>query len=353
MAYIILIVWMIVCYVLIIKNRRFNVEKGKKFFYIFFFVGCTIVMALRSESVGVDTQRYAQLFEMTKSVTINDMLQVSTYNRRIGYMLLMKLSGSMNGSYYFFQMVVSILFNYCSYKFISKNCESPFLAVSVFLGCGFYLSALNVARETLAVVIVLCAWNLLQEHKNIKALLLFIIAFSFHTTALVFLIAYLIYMIKDKQWVLRLLPIGVLAAAINYKTIIDFAAVYFISYDNYYKNKKTVIEAGGVTLIWIIIIALSVYCVYNKKKFSNMDRIYGVFCMICIVTDIIGMYFNYFDRLGTYFILFECLMLESVANSIESLSTKKLFKGGVSLSFLAYFLLSALTSAQYSYSTYL
>lgn len=177
-------------------------------------------------------------------------------------------------------------------------------------------------------------------------------AVSCHTTALICILAYVIYLFKDNKFFLKVAPIIVLLVAVNYKRVIAYFSIFFVSYSNYFKNKKTLTEAGGVAVIWAIIIMLSLYCIYNKRKFSNMERVYGIFCIICIITDILGMYFNYLDRLGTYFILFEILLIDSIANRIEDYSFSKVYKIGVSASFLAYFLLSSLTSIQYQYSSF-
>ena len=352
MAYILLLIWMLFCYMFVWSNKRLGNEQREKTYYVLFFLGCTFLMGFRSEKVGVDTERYKQLFEMMQYVSFKEMISETIYNRRIGYMALMKAVGFLDGNYYTFQFLISVIFNYNVYKFISNNTRDPFLASSVFLGCGLYLSAMNVQRETFAVVLLLRAWDLVNEKKQFKALIISIFAVSCHTTALICILAYVIYLLKDNKLFLKVAPIVVLLGALNYQRLIGFFSTYFVSYSNYYKNKKTLTEAGGVTIIWGVILILSFYCIYNKKKFSNIERVYGIFCIICIITDILGMYFNYLDRLGPYFILFEILLIDSIANHFDESSFRKVYKFGVSFSFLAYFLLSALTSVQYQYTSF-
>lgn len=353
MAYILLLIWMLFCYFCIYNCNKIEYNQRKKAYYFLFFVGCTLLMGLRNEYVGMDTQKYKQLFEMTGNVTIKEMIDETFFNRRIGYMLFMKIINYIGGSYYTFQIVVSILFNYLSYRFICNNSKDPFLATSIFLGCGFYLSALNVQRETFAVVLILPAWDLINRKRYFSALIISLVAVSCHTTAIIFIIAYIIYLFKDNKYALRILPVLIVVAAIKHKTIIAFASSYFSIYSNYYKNNKTLVVAGGVTIIWAIMIVLSTYCIYNKTKFNNQERIYGLFCLISVISDILGTYFNYIDRLGTYFLLFEILLVEAIANSFKEESFRRRFKVCVASSFLAYFLLSAVTSSQYQYNSFL
>lgn len=105
---------------------------------------------------------------MIENVSFKEMISETIYNRRICYMALMKIISFLGGNYFVFQFLISIIFNYCVYKFISKNTQNPVLATSVFLGCGFYLSAMNVQREAIAVVLILRAWDLVNEKKYLR-----------------------------------------------------------------------------------------------------------------------------------------------------------------------------------------
>lgn len=351
MAYGILVIWTLLCYAIIYGNSRIPKAKKAKLYYSFFFFGCALLMGLRNRTVGVDTIRYEYIFNSIKNASIGELFDYSFYNRRIGYMLMMKAVSILGGNYNSFQMIVSIVINYCAYKFISTKCNNVFLSTAVYLGCGFYLSAFNVAREAFAVALICRAWDSINENRRIKALLLSLIAISCHTTAVVFVCAYFVYLLRDNKVFLRILPFIIFIAVLNYRTVIDFSSRIFVSYANYYKNKKTLTEAGGVIIIWTLVLLLSAYVVFNSKRFNNIQRIYGIFCIISISTEIISMSFNYFDRVGTYFILFECLLFNDVANSIASKQIKRLFSFGASFSYLAYFLLSC-TSAQYKYSIF-
>lgn len=221
-----------------------------------------------------------------------------------GWALLTKISTMISDSYYFFQISFSVVYCWLSGCFIKKMIPNVFVGTIVFIGIGLFTGAFNVQRQLLAVLIVVHSYIFILEGKKAKSIVGLIVAALIHSSAIIFVIAYILYHYRHNKFFLRISPIIIIIVAINYKKLIEIGRIIFPEYANYYSNYKGNQTASGVWLIWIIIFVIGVYSLYSKKVKDNNYKIVCIFSMVYVVCNIVGLYFNYFERVGWYFMPF-------------------------------------------------
>jgi hypothetical protein len=311
-------------------------------------------MGLRNVSVGVDTSSYMQMFNNVSNMSIGEIFSYNAFFDKIGFVLLMKLCSSVVDNYFFFQLVISFCYCFGMKRFFEKSGMDIFPVSIIFIGSGLYLGAFNVCRELLAVMLLVNGWNYLLEKKYKKMAALYIIAISIHVTALCFVFASAIYWLKDHKYFFRIAPIiiGIVGGA--YRVLIYYAAKFFPINHNNYGNWKTVQNAdvGLAKIIWLIIAFIAIYGIYFRR-YDKIESIYAIFSLTYVMTNFVGMYFNYFERIGTYFQPFSVLLFWMFKYKIRSKAIRNVYSCGVIISFTIYFLISGLTSAQYQYVTFL
>lgn len=352
MVYIGLIVWIIISSLICFGNY-FNTDKNKKIFVMLVFVAMCLIMAFRSIEVGADTSNYKEIFDSMKNTSFKEITSnYHTYSMEIGYALFMKICSLVCGDYYFFQVVFSMLFSILAANFILKEADNIFIGVIVFLGIGIYMITFNVARQMLAAMLLANSWIFLRKGKGVKSVLCVLVASTFHMTAFIFVIIYVIYFFKDNKYIIRLIPLVIIIGALNFNRLLPIIARYFTYYHNYYANEKVIQTAGFVWIVWIIILLVAVRILYLMKE-TNIDHlIAAIFSIIWVVSNIVGLSFNYFERLGLYFMPFVPVMLSFSGNYIRSRSVRRIYLSGMTASFIIYFLLSV-SSEQYLYTTFL
>lgn len=369
MIYICLLCWILWMAFLCFCPRGvlyFN-SNNKTPFLVASIIAATMVMGLRSVSVGQDTLHYSEIFQYVSHESTNNLFSSFYYQSiEIGYIALMKIV-SVFGGYYLFQMVVSCFICGFFAKFISENMNNYFLGMVLFLGFDAYLMSFNISRHMLAVILVANGWSSLNRGKIKKAFLYSLLATLIHTTAIAFLAIYVLYVFRKNKFVIRLIPVLGILAVFSYRKILMFVSSYVTHYNNYYSNHKNTLQVGYAWIIWTIIVAISILLILKTRNldenieiqddevsikamsWSAETYLYSSLGILYVATNIVGMSFNYFERLGLYFVPFVFVVFERFGQYIQRKVLRQMYYFALMISFIVYFIISS-QSAQYVYS---
>ena len=356
MAYIVLVIIIVLAELLRERLHWDKVRKDRLFLGIVIF-SCALLMGVRGGEVGVDTNSYQEIFDNISKSGFWDIVANRDDSRmEIGYALLMKVCSCIINNYFFFQIVVSFLFCFGMGKFIRDNSENIVMSTVIFVGSGIFLQAFGITRQYLAVVLVANSWTYLKEKRVIRSSLLIILAATVHNSAILFFIAIVVYLLKEKKLLLNLAPIAIVIVALNYEgiinAIISLSGDTFEKYNMYLGNSLARISAGGITVMWIIIGILSIYVVYQKSQISSSQKIEAIFSFSYVIFSFLGIYFNYADRVGYYFMPFILLTFPVAQRILNRIQLKRIYTAGVYVCFIALFLISGLGSGNLQYTTF-
>ncbi|MEY8410144.1 EpsG family protein [Lachnospiraceae bacterium 62-26] len=353
MIYIIQCIWVYLS-ALLCFGLKLKFQRNKNLYLFLTFLPCFLMMGLRNVTVGVDTHTYSLYYSYIASSSWHDILTgTASYGLELGWRIVYKLCSYLSDSYYLFQIFFSIIYCWLYAKFLKKTVPNIFIAVILFLGVGLFTGAFNVQRQFLAAVILANGYLFFRDKKRMQAVLFFILAFLVHRTSFLFLAVLGVYQLRNSRWIIRLMPFAIFVIAYNYKYLIDIAKIYFPEYRNYYVNEKLIQTVSGVWIIWIIIIVLSAYTLYSRKIKSNDFKVYCIFGLAYVVCNIVGLYFNYFERIGLYFMPFLPAFFYGFGEQIHNKGYKLTYSMGLVLSFTAYYLLGCFTGTALTYSTFI
>lgn len=164
-----------------------------------------IIGGLRYQ-IGADWYAYERLFSNIEN--FNDIL---TVREEKGFMLTMFLIKGISKNYSFFIFSFFLVSFYLKYKVITKYSTDTFLSLSFYFFTIFLILDLNQIRQGMALAFIIFSLDSILNRDIKKFLFLVLIAFFFHTSALIFLPFY---------WLARL--------NINNKTIVVIIASCFI-----------------------------------------------------------------------------------------------------------------------------
>lgn len=357
MAYYIIIIGSL-CFALILmfSNGKIIFTANKNKYIMCSLVVCWAISAFRSVEVGADTMNYARIFRILCNSTWRDIFSSFKYQgTEIGFNVMAKAVGTCGGDYYVFQLLICALFCFGFYPFISKNCLNSVLAMTVFYGSGLYLYSFNISRQMVAVMFVANAWDCLSEKRNKKFVILLFLACVFHSTAVIFLLAFLgYYCWKNKLG--RMLLIALLVTfLIFYMRFFDMVKPLLRKYYNYASYLDNNLEkqtAGMIIYFWIIVVVMALLTIYYCRKEKTQFSIIGFFSIVYVVCNIVGLQINYFYRIGYFFMPFLIPLFDNFYYLIKRKYMAKAYMLSAIMCLNIYFILS-INASQYKYSSFL
>lgn len=287
----------------------------------------SILAGIRHTSIGTDVTVYVEyLFQkaqISKSYA-EYLLYQGVSNIEIGYNILTfviaKIFGNLHWLLFFIQLI--IITNI--YLFLYDKRESISMTLGMFIYLfTFYNLTLNITRQTIAVSFVIYSLIFFERKKYIKTFVLFLLGFSFHSSAAIAIIMYSIILIFDsenlsvkvKKILIALITIVVIIVQIAYMPIIEFLTydlnIFPEKYINYILrgyNENAILKINKIGAIIRIIFLLLFFINKNKDK-----KIYSYVCFAIIELGILfmGTITSNFIRIGYYMYLPSLFVLAS------------------------------------------
>lgn len=353
MIYKLLVLYLLVVayfYQFVKTTQRVN-WKNRNFFLIPAFLGLFLVMGFRDISVGVDTYNYSLIFNSISRLPISSLLSgFYTYDVEIGFAILAKISSIITDDYYFFQVLISFLFCFLMYRFIRDNMKTNYITGTfLFMSVGIYLIAFNITRQMLAVALVANAWSELKKSNRVMCILFSFMALSIHLSSILVIFILSIYTIRNNRKLLLTAFVLILIFPFVFFDLLPFVAKYLTSYDSYFNNTREIQEANFVKILWGIEGLIALYILFLKKQFHSEDQFVALMSLISVASNVISLYFNYFERVGLYFSPFLILLFGILGNSIKDRFLNRIYYISINICFLLFFLRAASVD-QYIYS---
>jgi len=182
----------------ILKNKRIN--NRRLIFVVFATTQWILLSGLRHITIGEDTHNYSIIFDRTIGVSILDlfgdikMLFVGDIiGVEPGYYLFQKLVQLVFPDYRFFLFVVAILFSASLGVWIYRYSKDPLVSFLIYSTLFYHFFAFTGFRQTIATaVVVMIGYKYIQQRKMKQFIILTLIAFTIHKSAILFLPFYFI-----------------------------------------------------------------------------------------------------------------------------------------------------------------
>lgn len=261
------------------------------------------LIAFRGISVGTDTRSYVDMFIAMRDDLF--LLEYSYERIEIGFKLLLKGISAINSNPQILFIVQALIFYFVFINFLKKNTVDPARFILLFLGLNLFNFYLTGIRQAIAMSICLLSYQMAKEQKPIRFLLLVGLAFSFHKSALFFLITYPLCRLKMNKNYIFLYVFAIGAVALLNERLFEIGgSVFDINYG---------IEAAqnGYIMVGIVaVITIMSFLYYESLVFRNSDS------MILIQLNIVSMamwvlrlYSRTAERVAIYFLPFTILLL--------------------------------------------
>lgn len=257
-----------------------------------------ILTIFRSVNVGTDTKVYVGLFE-----TLRDGIYLPEFSRwEIGFQWLNIFLSLFSRNPQTIIIATGFICYFLISIYLARHVENKLLFVVLFYALLFS-NYTNIIRQSIAGSILVFAYEQCKKRRNLKAILLTLIAMLFHKGTGVFLIYILI---KRKKITKK----GALIVFLSILAISIFAASFFIDvfiklapqYEEYFVGER--VGTGGLgTTMNLMIVAVLLFMYYIPRKKVEKDR--GVLWLFLFCASITAMAYvmNNFLRAALVFYL--------------------------------------------------
>ena len=311
-----LILFLILFLYLLIKDKKIYTKV----------VGIILVLfaGLRGTFVGPDTFQYQWIFEDIQryhDVVFQFFFMSSDSDDQTsepGYAFFQYVFGLI-GDYNLFKFVCAIIQTVPAIRLIQKYSDNKLVSMIAYFCLPVYtMMSMSMMRQGLAFGIFLLAYQYILERKLWKYVCCVLLAFLFHTSALVTLPLYFLYSVPYKKkynWIILLgLAFTFVFSRALYSFFISFARIQYEMSDS---------MEGIKMLLFLIVCILSSILVNEKKLQRPENKILLYFMVYTTFLWMIGMNLASVLRLAAYSEFFFCLYIPNVLGQIPGKSLRR------------------------------
>ena len=254
MAYLILL-----AYILIVLALLRSYKSAPNAELLFICIGLFVFFAFRSPEVGTDTIGYCNLFmSMERVSSISKIMGMQTTEK--GFYIFIWLLYRIAPFRQALLIAHSAFLVYCVYRFFKRFSSDYLVSIVCFLTISmkFHLTGM---RQSLAMCICMLAYIKLVDKKYLSFFLLTALAFTFHNSAIVFVMAFVFGVIWKKGN--NLITTGILSLVFALSADVLLPMMSLISP----KWEDTTIEAtgNGFTFFAVLIVMELLFALQQSK----------------------------------------------------------------------------------------
>ena len=189
--------YLLIFFIPVFSYLSFNPGRNQHSSFLFLFLlGLSLFVGFSDMFGGYDRYIYGEIFDNIADVTTikgdySDSLLYNFYSSEIGYTLLNVIISFFTENRYIFILIVTLIIYTLLFVSIKKYTVNYPLATILFLGLWFFFT-FTYLRQVLGATIVWLGIQYVIERKFWKFLMVFLIAFSMHNSAIIFFPLYFV-----------------------------------------------------------------------------------------------------------------------------------------------------------------
>lgn len=322
-----------------LKNNTGTKKVYIKSVVIFFELGILFLMSgMRSEEVGRDVLVYKGWFRSFQYIDVKN-FRDSGYTSP-GYFLLNKftmwLGLDFRGFIWIYSFIAVMLLGFIFYNY-SQNFS---LSLFYFITIGGLQSMFCVMRQAMAGMFIMLAYCLYNSGKKKTSMVAVIIAFSFHISAVICVLLFIPFFLKNKKafWVyITVLFLGIIFISVTGNTFL----LQLYASDRGYLYDAT--SQGGSTFLFMLLI-INFICIFAKNflkvKYDNFEELLMMVLIIGNVIQFMALSISIISRLLLYFTAFYSLLIPQTASRIRRSDNRAVYVISTMVIFLMFFIYS-------------
>lgn len=279
-------------------------DSNRKKYCIIISIWFIFLLTFRHAYVGSDTQNYYKVFNEFEIYGFSFELTKDTWFTEFGFYALVKFLTDIHFPFRSLIFISASLYLFSISLLIYRYSQRPWISYFVFMTFGYFIFNTTM-RQCFALSFCILSFLSLLDKRIVLAIILSLMAISFHSTAIIFLPALFIPILKyNRKSLLLVFAIGVfisLFAATIYQSASEFVG------KTYVEQKAT----GYFSLFIYIIIAIYGY-IYHRRIPEN-NRYWFYLLIVSIALFPLASINPALFRIRLYFSVFIIVYLANLA----------------------------------------
>ena len=306
---------LLVALVLVTALLMHGYREGNKKYVI---VACLLLFAvygLRDTFVigGDTTSSYLHMFERMANRSWNDVLSTSGGENKGFYLLAKAFHQLSGGDYQLFVTTIAGFVTICFGNLLYRYSPNPLQSILYHFGLLYFTFYFSVLKQSLAMAVLMLAFDCLMRGKTLKYFLLVLIAAQFHFPAYVFLLAWPMSKLQIGRNYLYFLAIMLALTYLLRNQIINLMLNTYKDLEDSTSN----VDISGITffrtkaLIMLVIIIAAVVLRKPKPEDHEYSTVLE-FMGVALVFQTFCGYNNIFERLADYYFQYAVIFIPMV-----------------------------------------
>ncbi|WP_210124713.1 MULTISPECIES: EpsG family protein [unclassified Staphylococcus] len=301
-----------------------------------------LIISLRNLGFGTDTLVYIEKFKKYNLVDLSQFIDFLNYideKDKTFYLIvrLLKFTGIEES---LIVVLFSIIFLISVFWLIYKYSNNTLISIILFISLGYLFFSLTGLRQTFALTFTIFSYKYLRERNLYKFTILVALASLFHSTALIFLIAYPIAYVKlGIKHVLFLFLSIIVNLLFNWQIYNILKNITFNDQYEYYLNNQESLNYSG----FLIQLLIFTFCLLFKKnilKKSSENITFYNLMFIGLIFQLFASNIAVMFRISLYFSIFSIILLSSAISVFKDVNIKILVNILVILILIIYLFIS-------------
>ena len=302
------IIWLFPITRVLFKDAR----KYKNRYCAWIFVSVILILGLRHPSMGNDLAGYLKSFDRLTDLSWKELFSLDSYlNYEWGYIVFNKVIGDLSfKNDQILLIVCALLSTVPVWITIRLKSEDILMSTVVYLGLPIFILQFSGLRQCIAIGICFISLRFIEQKKFWKFSMLILLASTFHTTSLLFILAFFLYHLKipDKiRWfTLLLFPI-----------IFVFRKQIFLFFVLIFMEDASLQQTNAITMMLVfamIYLFLLIVCYQDCDEQTN--GYLNIFLFACLCMIFTGIYSTAI-RVAYYFMISLILLLPIAMNKLK------------------------------------
>ena len=325
-TYLVYIILLIFCF----GTAAIASKKNKKIYILGIIFALTFVSGFRSYSVGLDTERYVEFFQL-----IAEGRSEYAYGLEESFKMVCAILYKIVEHPTFLLLVFAGITNtFIILRLWDFRRISSFAWMTAVYYVSFYFYSFNIMRQMCVVAIIFFATRYLTKRRYLIFLIYLTIAFIFHKSSL---LGTGFFFIEILQW--NLLTKKQKKFMICMLVLVPFCFVFVLMmlgrYQQYFEN--TTFQPGIMFVIKLGLFLLSTFGLRKRIRpiYEESERNLAVYelgmirfsYLIGIAATGIGYFFSYMDRIGLMYYIFECVYFGMIVKITKNKNEYKIIVG--------------------------
>lgn len=334
---ILLLLFLLIVY---IANPKALTRNGNTSIYRYLFVALILALlsALKASTIGNDSPEYIRIFE-----TCSDD-EFGTTRYEIGYIYYNKLLNIISSNPQILFIITSAFIFLCVARFIWKYSQMPWFSMMLFFLNGTFAFFMSALRQSMALSILLFAYEALINKKYLLFISICILASFFHLSALLFLVCLPLTFVKLNKISISVLIIVSFFSILLFESLLETALSYVTAYQRYvdgvYFEGDTRAASILQLILAIIFLLVGFHSFGNKKTQDNINSKMVVMFFVAVYLYVLCLKVNLIDRFAIYFSFFTIIYIPNAINGFSTYGKKRLLINGLILFYSAYIMVA-------------